>query len=152
MKHLKTLIIVLTVLLLGMGAFYTCVLFNSSQLAKKQNTGTSPTSQSGQKLNNKPIVTDIKDYTRADSAISNGQTIKIQGQFQIIDPVNKVINNISYAYVLGILSDNNRLSKVWLTLDDYKQISQVIASGLTSGTPVLLSLTKTGISLEKTSP
>jgi hypothetical protein len=143
MKYLKIIVIVLIVVLVGLGAYYA---FLKSRPPKSLPVEVK-IADATPSITKADLITDIRDLT-VDKAISTHKNIEVSGAFQIVDPVNKVINGTTYNYVLGILGSDKSLSKVWLTTEQYNQISEVIASGsINRGYPVLLTISETGVSL-----
>jgi hypothetical protein len=164
MKYLKILIAVLVVILVGIGAFYAYLVLsrpkpkisvstlNTKTATPYQNVQPVQSVQPIQKENGLPVDTKIHDYTTADSAASGG-TLKIQGYFQSADPGEKVINGITYTYVVGILDDNRNYSTIWLTANEYQEISTAVSSDdIWQGSPVILTLSQNSVSLEEAPP
>jgi len=152
MKYLRFLIVVLVIVLVGIGAFYAYLVLNTSKSGKTLNTETARPFPIVQEVSNSSPVTKTQDYTSADSTASGG-ILKIQGHFQVVDLGEKVINGITYTYVIGILDDNRNLSRIWLTANEYEEISKVLSAGtIFQGYPVILTLSQNAVSLEKVLP
>jgi hypothetical protein len=156
MKFIRALILILLFVLIGLGGYYVYLVFNPLKQTENANGSikntpvveeTTPFEYVGS--THVPKITDLKslDFT------SSGDTVKIQGSLQAVDSAEKTINNVLYSYVLGILDDNGDLSKIWITANEYEVIKQDIPLGWgIPGIPVVVTLSRNGVTLEKNLP
>lgn len=153
MKYIRIVIIVLTLTLIGIGIYYVYLLLTnfgsgvSFDFGRKDNTETViPLEYIQSTPTRAPKVANIFNYTSVDLATSGG-IIKIQGRFQAVDYLQSTINGIAYTCVVGIKDENGDLSRVWLTADEYGQISDALSNWVKREYPVLLTLSQDGVSI-----
>lgn len=144
--------IALLIVAVGIGSYYLYLLLGPSSSNKTANSDMERLFQIT-KDGGGAVVSEIVDYTSADA--EPGKTIKIKGEFQSGDPAQKDINGISYVYVIGVLREDNSLAKIWLTQAEYEKVKDLIAwekGSVAPGQPVLITIARDSISIEKSEP
>lgn len=151
MKYLKVVMILLFIVLLGLGSYYLYLLLGPSKSGKTGGSDSErPFLVTTGKDGDGKVVSKITDYTSAD--VESGKAVGIQGKFQSGDPVQEDINGVAYVYVIGVLSEDNSLAKIWLTQVEYEKIRNLVEwekGSIAPGQPVLITITRDAISIEK---
>lgn len=82
------------------------------------------------------------------SGISQGGYFQVKGTMQSWDIANKVLNDVTYTHVVGIVGNDGIFYRIWLTDSEYQQISSSFDNKLIlRRMPVLFTMTASSVSI-----
>jgi hypothetical protein len=125
MKILRIVIILLVVVVLGILVYYVTLVFRKPEAGTAGSFETARPFALDQASDGPRIISKFTEYTIADAGGAGG-VLKLKGNYQSVDPIKKTINGIAYDYVLGIFTDDQALTKIWLTEDEYKLVKDTL--------------------------
>lgn len=152
MKYLKILIVILVVVSVALVSYYLYLLLAPTKSNKTAGSDVERLFQpSTNKAGGTKMISEVVDFVSAD--VEPGKTVKIQGKFQSGDPVQNVINDVSYVYVVGVLTEDGSLAKVWLTQTEYEKIQDLLKWGTVfGGQSVRFTISRDLVTFEKFTP
>ena len=144
MKYLRALIIVLILVLLGLGIYLVYLKIKPSSSGVTNTTSETPRPFEKANQTDDPVVSKFAEHSVA-GVIKSGKTIEIKGRFQSVDNSKNEIDGVIYSHVIGILEDDGKLSKTWLTTDQYEPIKYLLVNNMRIGEPVTLTIASNGV-------
>lgn len=128
MKYLKVVIFVLILIAIGVGVYYIYLLTSSPKVGKTLSSETPRPFLLTPKPATKQIAYIVTDYES--SGLVSGGSYVFRGNFQAGDNEDRLIKNVRYVFVIGILDDKGGLAKIHLTKEEYdNKMKYSLASG-----------------------